>query len=170
MAYFFGAETLEKRFNDVGHTLDTGDYFRIKATYTSFKVLGDYPIFGVGAGLYGGAVADKFESPYHNYYHTFEGFRGLQSNTIDTFWPHAWAELGIVGFILFITILVKILRKLYNLVPLLGDIPRILFLMIIASLFISEFSMALESAFVNVLAFLLAGSVINKPESVFGNR
>lgn|GEM_PF-2929580 len=160
--YSFGQDFIQQRFSKIGSAVETGDYFRLQATINSFEILRDYPVFGVGAGLWGGTVAEKYGSPYYKTYDTFQGYLRKTSMDIDTYWPHAWAELGIVGFLMYLLVLFFIIRRLFKLRKTLGDIPKILLLMLVATIFVSAFSLEIEAAFINLIAFMLAGSIINK--------
>ena len=59
------------RFNEYDRIAKTGNYFRLKALLLSSEAIIDHPIFGVGAGFWGGKIADVYDSKYHKEYKLF---------------------------------------------------------------------------------------------------
>jgi hypothetical protein len=66
----------------------------------------DYPMWGVGPGMFGGDVAVKNRSPF---YEEYNASIVLDYRTLDQFWPQALAEMGIIGTIAFAGLLVSLL-------------------------------------------------------------
>jgi len=56
----------------------------------------DHPKFGVGPGMFGGAVAKKSSSPYYEEYN-FSTDALRHYSDLDQFWPQILAETGIIG-------------------------------------------------------------------------
>ena len=94
-------EKVEDNIYIIGHD-------RLYALKKSFEIAKQNPIFGVGPGMYGGHISLKYKSPVYKKY----GFSPYYLNylkkigTIEQFYGHALAELGIPG-LLFILILIS---------------------------------------------------------------
>jgi hypothetical protein len=82
--------------------LNLREYERFKA----LKVWKDYPMWGVGPGMFGGDVAVKNNSPFYEEYNALM-LRKITS--LDQFWPQVLAEMGIIGTIAFAGLLVSLL-------------------------------------------------------------
>jgi len=136
--------------------VEHGTYFRLSAFITSIDVLSDNLLFGVGPGMYGGSVASIFGSPVHIQYNTFNYFLGSNAtmpDTIDMFWPHFWAEVGIFGLFAFLSIFIVLLKSNKR------DIFQYLLL---CSIFISGISMmSLEAIYPSVIVYMLIGNNIS---------
>ncbi len=90
-----------------------GFYFRAHAFFTSFKVLRDHLLFGVGPGRFGSPITKIFPSVVEKKYALFVGpFRYL--NTMDMFMPVVYSEIGILGFLTFFSFYMYILLKGYD--------------------------------------------------------
>ncbi len=167
----FFPEEIFYRFGEIERIIETGNYFRLKALLASFEVLYDYPLFGVGPGMFGGAVANVLDSPIHEQYSLFahwENYKPIKTpSTIDMYWPHVWAEIGVIGTSAFLLILGRMMHLLWKgyrqtLHPAYTACLLMIFVVIISSLF----SMSMESTFLSVIVFIFAGMLIKTPMPV----
>jgi hypothetical protein len=75
----------------------------------SIEVWKDYPLWGVGPGMFGGTVSVIMNSPIYNMYN-FVATSNLQEwYGIDQFWPQVMAEMGIAGLTCFAGILFSLM-------------------------------------------------------------
>ncbi len=83
------------------------DAYRDFARKVSLRVIADNPAIGVGPGRYGGHVSLKYRSPvYEEYGFTGRFVRNLERNSsIEQQWLQAAAELGVVGLMVFLLLL-----------------------------------------------------------------
>jgi O-antigen ligase len=93
----------------------SGIPYRVYAREKALIVWRDHPIWGVGPGMFGGAIAMRINSyvyEEYNFTHILRWFKSL-----DQFYPQILAETGVVGFgsffILFISlpVIFLILRR-----------------------------------------------------------
>lgn len=99
-----------------------GDSARSESYRVMFKEIGNFNLFGQGVGVFGGPASTQYNSWYYktvgfNWYDT----AWLNLTTTDTFPPHLFVELGILGglayiFVLFIPLLRRKINKRYLLV------------------------------------------------------
>jgi hypothetical protein len=85
--------------------------YREYAGHNALNVWKDHPLWGVGPGMFGGAVAFKYRSPlYEEYNFTFilNWFHSL-----DQLWPQALAEMGIVGAAALASLFISLLIILF---------------------------------------------------------
>jgi O-antigen ligase len=102
-------DTTEERVSAVGEGRDLRTLFVINAV----PILRDHPLFGVGPGRYGGAVAYDFGTPIYAEYGT--GKLLTQQRTVDNFWLHILVESGVLGAIAFIGMIVLLGYRLVRL-------------------------------------------------------
>ena len=69
--------------------------YRIVARDKGLEVWKDHPLWGVGPGMFGSAVAYKYRSPVYEEYNFTTVFRWIKS--LDQFWPQVLAETGLIG-------------------------------------------------------------------------
>lgn len=88
--------------------------YREFARDKALEVWKDHPMWGVGPGMYGGAVAFKYRSPWYeeyNFTYILKWFHHL-----DQVWPQVLAEIGIVGTAafagLFFTLLITMINSI----------------------------------------------------------
>jgi O-antigen ligase len=74
--------------------------FRSYVRDRSLEIWKDYPLWGVGPGLYGGVVSIKYFSYIYEEYNFEKNARILISDfhSIDQFWPQLLVETGFAGF------------------------------------------------------------------------
>ena len=65
---------------------------------------------GYGLGSFGGPSSIKYNSPYYESF-GFNWFYTTNMNTIDTFYPHLFIELGLLGGIVYLSLLIFIFLK-----------------------------------------------------------
>ena len=73
----------------------------------------DFNLFGKGVGVFGGPASIKYNSPYY-FEKSFNWYDAEWLNlvTTDTFYPHPFVELGIIGAIVYLSVLcVPLMRK-----------------------------------------------------------
>jgi len=96
------------------------DDYRKFAFQKSLEIFKDHPFCGVGAGMYGGHISVRYDSPvYAKYGFTGQYFDYLHDRvgSIEQQWLQTIAELGIVGLLVFIILLITpifILRRLFK--------------------------------------------------------
>jgi hypothetical protein len=81
--------------------------FRRLAMHKSMEVWKDHPVWGVGPGMFGGAVALKNRSSVYEEYNFFLIFDFIYS--LDQFWPQVLAEMGIIGTVIFTGLLISLI-------------------------------------------------------------
>ncbi|MCB0745679.1 MAG: hypothetical protein KDC67_17380, partial [Ignavibacteriae bacterium] len=81
-----------------------------------FNEIGNFNLFGQGVGVFGGPASTAYNSWYYkmvgfNWYDT----KWLNLTTTDTFPPHLFVELGIIGGLLYLLVLITpLFRKKFN--------------------------------------------------------
>jgi O-antigen ligase len=98
-AQFDAWGTTEERVSAVGEGRDLRTMFVLNA----LPILRDHPIFGVGPGRYGGAVAYDLNTPIYTEYDT-QKLLSAQT-TVDNFWLHILIEGGVLGAAAFVALL-----------------------------------------------------------------
>ena len=68
----------------------------------------DYPLLGVGPGMFGGVVAKRSTSPFYEEYNFPSNLMNSFSD-LDQFWPQALAETGVIGTIVFSNVYICLL-------------------------------------------------------------
>ncbi|MEO6579300.1 MAG: O-antigen ligase family protein, partial [Candidatus Limnocylindria bacterium] len=68
----------------------------------AIPIMRDHPVFGVGLGRYGGAVAMNLGTPVYERYGTDRLFWSPLQRTVDNFWLHLLVEMGLLGFVAFL--------------------------------------------------------------------
>lgn len=126
----------------------------------SSDVIKDNFLFGVGAGNFGGWVSDK-----NNYIYQKYNFKFYSLKSIDIFYPHLFGELGIFGLIIFLTIYLKIILKLFIISKYFSSnknshgyiISTTTFLYGITLIYSGFWSMFLETNFATIIFYFLSG-------------
>jgi hypothetical protein len=96
--------------NIYSHTMremNSPGYFREYVMFKSLKIWREQPVLGLGPGMYGGVVSFMFDSPVYGRYcfsrHWLDVMKKILS--LDQFWPQLLVEMGLLGMISFILIL-----------------------------------------------------------------
>ena len=69
--------------------------YREHARGKALQVWKDHPLLGVGPGMFGGAIAIKFNTPYYQEYDFQMIFSWFHS--LEQLWPQVLAEMGLIG-------------------------------------------------------------------------
>ncbi len=80
--------------------------FREYSNFIALQVWKDYPLLGVGPGMFGGDVAYKYKSPLYEEYNFYEIYRQVKS--LDQLWPQLLAEMGVIGCVAFVELIITI--------------------------------------------------------------
>ena len=83
--------------------------------YKSLEIWQDHPVWGVGPGMFGGIVASKFNSPVYSDYNLINKNYLLNVGGIEQFWFQLIAEMGIIGFLTFISFMATLFITLFTL-------------------------------------------------------
>lgn len=136
----------------ISYYIIEGDSARAESYFMMFKHTG---FFGVGVGMFGGAASTKYLSPYYQEIN-FNWYQTTYLATTDTYYPHLFIELGLLGGLLYMTII---------LLPLLSGFktPARKMLLIIYSLllFDSLFSFALNNIAYIIYSLSFTYAIIN---------
>ncbi len=148
--------------------MDPDRYFRLFALLESFKIFNGNPFFGIGPGMFGNLTSVLFDSPvYSNWPLSFRDFL-WKIRGIDQFWPALLADAGLTGAIMYGMIFVGIFLHLRKISSdfrkdgnwAMAEMGRTLSMLIVA-LFLMGFFSGLNSAFVSLTYFSLAGIYIS---------
>jgi MFS superfamily sulfate permease-like transporter len=87
---------------------------RVESYIVMFKELFNGNLFGKGIGAFGGPASLKYHSPYYEQVHfTWPDTYWMKMTTVDTFPPHVFVELGLIGGSLFFLVLISPLFRRY---------------------------------------------------------
>jgi hypothetical protein len=149
----FFPEKVEQIRQDLRYRVETyitkGRSARSDSYIIMFKQIGKGNLFGYGIGTFGGPASTKYQSPYFKKFgFNWYGMRWL--TTTDTYPPHPFVELGLIGgLVYFFTILSPLIRR---------KVP-----VIILYLYFILFVDMLFTFSLNNLAFLLASLLFVYP-------
>jgi hypothetical protein len=92
--------------------ITTGNSARSESYRTMFNEFANFNFFGRGVGVFGGPASTKYNSPFYdeinfNWYDT----AWLNLSTTDTYLPHLFVELGIIGGVMYFLVLITPLIK-----------------------------------------------------------
>ncbi len=85
--------------------------YRNFARYKAMTVWKDHPLWGVGPGMFGGAVATKYRSYVYEEYSFLFILNWFK--TLDQLWPQLMAEMGIIGTVVLAVIFVSLLAVFF---------------------------------------------------------
>ncbi|ACD18434.1 hypothetical protein [Paraburkholderia phytofirmans] len=145
-----------------------GNSARAESYRVMFQSLMKGNIFGEGLGSFGGPASVKYHSPLYSIYHFNWYGLGNTLTTTDTFYPHLFVELGVLGAILWLAFML-----LYGQV---SKRRRVWLFLVGAFCFDNIFSMSFVSASYVFSALMLMylfsdnGSLISRPPSAAGKR
>ncbi|PRX36241.1 hypothetical protein B0G75_101430 [Paraburkholderia sp. BL18I3N2] len=83
-----------------------GNSARAESYRVMFQSLMKGNIFGEGLGSFGGPASVKYHSPLYSIYHFNWYGLGSTLTTTDTFYPHLFVELGVLGAILWLAFMI----------------------------------------------------------------
>ena len=124
-----------------------------------WKELSHGNLFGKGVGMFGGPASLKYKSPYYDevdfkWYDTF----WMKMTTVDTFPPHVFIELGLIGGLLFFFLLsIPLLRR---------KVPVSVLLIYLALYFNMLFTFSMAAFEYMVLSLLLVYPIIYYHQSL----
>lgn len=72
-----------------------------RAMFSEFK---DFNLFGKGIGVFGGPASTKYKSPYYDEIN-FNWYDTKLLATTDTYYPHLFVEMGILGGLAYLSVL-----------------------------------------------------------------
>lgn len=94
--------------------------YREFAARKGMEVWNDHPFIGVGPGMFGSVTSIRFKSHVYDVYKFPKGLL-KQIGSIDQFWPQLLAEMGIVGFAIYIGIFIALIKTFLQLKKDLND-------------------------------------------------
>ncbi len=80
-------------------------HYREYTREVAVKIWKDYPMLGVGPGMFGGVVSVLFNSHVYAEYNFVQGSYFERLKSIDNFWAQTLAEVGIIGVLAFVGLL-----------------------------------------------------------------
>lgn len=161
-------------------SLDESRYFRYFTFLQAIEIINDHPFSGIGPGMFGGVASVIFESPYYDKWPKSFKEQVYQQKGLDQFWVGLFADMGIIGGILFVAIFVSIflvLRKASRFYKRIDnkemEIFGKTFYVFIFCIFIMGLAGGINCAFLTFTYFSLSGIYIsiynkNRKEEYFG--
>jgi hypothetical protein len=140
----------------LGFYVVDGNSARAESYRVMIESLSNWNMLGEGLGSFGGPASIKYDSPLYSMYHF--NWYGLGSilRTTDTFYPHLFVELGFIGAVLWLWIVLRYGTH---------GLPNKTWRLIVATFcFDNVFSLAFVSASY-VFAALLAMYLFRHPDS-----
>jgi hypothetical protein len=95
------------------YAMDPTGRIRSLSYYYSWEIITGHPFLGVGPGMFGGYVAHLLGTPVYEAL-GFSEMLTTHLKTTDTYWPHLFGEVGIIGGGLFITLLVVVALQAFR--------------------------------------------------------
>lgn len=96
--------------------ISEGDSMRSESYRVMFENIKNFNLFGKGVGAFGGPASIKYNSPYYQevYFYWYDT-KWLELPTTDTYPPHLFVELGIIGGIIyFLVLFTPLLQNRFN--------------------------------------------------------
>lgn len=156
-------EEITARFSLLEFDISQSDGYREIWLLKSINIIRDYIWFGVGPGMYGGWVSINFiSSPIYSLYNVDTD--GISS--IDMFFVHLMAEVGVIGLILYLRIFWRYFKDMIAFVRLRFGLNAVLaltaVLTMVANIFLGLTSILLESQLILVNMCFVLGLVFNR--------
>ncbi len=84
--------------------------YRAYTREKAMEILKEYPLLGIGPGMFGGTISIRFNSSVYEKYKFHPAAKKILTSCmcIDQFWPQVLAETGIIGTINFAGILIAL--------------------------------------------------------------
>ncbi len=82
-----------------------GDSARAESYRVMFEEVADFNLFGRGVGSFGGPASVTYHSPVYSEYR-FNWFDFPNLPTTDTYFPHLFVEMGIIGGLLYLLVII----------------------------------------------------------------
>ncbi|CAH7413023.1 conserved membrane hypothetical protein [Vibrio chagasii] len=143
----------------VDYYILVGNSARYESYRVMFESLLNGNLVGEGIGSFGGPSSTIFDSPvYEKYYFDWYGLSGLLKTT-DTFYPHVFVELGLIGGIAYFLALIYPIFKLFKSSKR-DKRESICFLLVVFSLFLDalwSFNLTSFSYILPCFAFVIGG-------------
>jgi len=95
--------------------ITNSEYIRPYTRSKSLEVWQDHPAWGVGPGLFGGAIASKYNSHIYSKYNLLHKQYIIKVGGVEQFWFQLIAEMGIVGVLCFTSIFITLFITLTTL-------------------------------------------------------
>lgn len=89
------------------------EHFREYSRGKALEIWKDHPFLGVGPGMFGGVVSIEFNSPIYKMHNFHKDRYVYDLKSIDNFWPQILAEMGIIGTVLFLSLILSIVFTLF---------------------------------------------------------
>lgn len=141
--------------------ITTGNSARSESYRVMFEDIGDLKFIGRGVGSFGGASSTRYNSPVYKEV-DFNWYNTKHLATTDTYFPHVFVELGILGGLLyFLTILAPLLKRRY-----LKDTLLLIFVIYFALFFDSLFSFALNNLNYLVISLILVYPILEHEKNL----
>ncbi|MDN3723101.1 hypothetical protein QRD02_01800 [Aequorivita sp. SDUM287046] len=121
-----------------------GDSARAESYRVMFAEISNFNLFGRGVGSFGGPASVTYNSPIYSEHH-FNWFYTIDLTTTDTFFPHLFVEMGLIGGLLYLLVLLAPLTLSWK-----RDKFKLVFAVYFALFFDALFSYSL-----NNIAFLI---------------
>ena len=156
-------EEIALRFGMLELDISRSDGYREIWLIKSIDIIRDYLWFGVGPGMYGGWVSINFiDSPIYSLYNVDTD--GISS--IDMFFVHLLAEVGLIGFLLYLRIFWRYFKEFIVFVKVRLGLNAVLaltaVLTMVVNLFLGWTSILLESQLILVNMCFIFGLVFNR--------
>ncbi|MBW2961525.1 hypothetical protein [Mesonia aestuariivivens] len=133
----------------------------------SYRVMfSDTGILGEGLGAFGGPASVTYNSPFYQKVN-FDWY-GLKLATTDTYFPHLFIEIGLIGGLIYLAIFfTPFMRKKIN-----RDALKMLFIIYFALFFDSIFSYSINNTGFLIFSLLLAFPLVyyNSEKKMVGNE
>ncbi|MGB5982574.1 MAG: O-antigen ligase family protein [Nonlabens sp.] len=130
-----------------------GNSARSESYRVMFEDITDFKFIGRGVGSFGGASSTRYDSPVYNEV-KFNWYDTKHLATTDTYFPHVFVELGIIGGMIYIlTIMIPLFKRRY-----LKSVLLFVFVVYFALFFDSLFSFAM-----NNLGYLMVSLILVYP-------
>lgn len=127
-----------------------GNSARAESYRVMFRDIADFRLIGRGIGSFGGASSTKYDSPVYEEV-DFDWHKTKWLATTDTYFPHAFVEMGIIGAVLYFSVLIAPLaRRHYK-----KEVLFLVFVIYFSLFFDSIFSFALNNLIYLMLSLVL---------------